>query len=327
MLSRVVRVSSQSTTRCNLVDTIRLKTCRLGHPLKSSLIEWTTTSLSHRRSSHQQRRWLAGAKAKKGSRPNPLGLEDDASDDEGVDRGNESGDDGKKSKEIVLFERSQGNLTFEGVSFVSATFCSIFFAWYVLDVVPTVNASGIEELHVSPWITGFGLAGSIIFQVGATMYPIHLISKLSLRSYSPSSSRTTTKKGNQSSSNSNNRNQKKNDELLLYLHTLPFARPATRPLVYELGDIRLNTSSYQAETIVKGGDITKFKGFIPLYKAQAFLPFPYILHINKPEDVLQHDLLFQSILHTELLSISNTAEALLPHHQRRKKSKKTKKRR
>ena len=252
-------------------------------------------------------------------RRNPLGLEDTEEEDSG------------RSNDIVLFERTTPPSFIERASFCTATVCSVFFVWYVVDFVPagrflyllpvwygsfprthlyfegtTVNSSGIPELYIHPVFPGLGIAGALIFQVGSTFYPVRNVSKLMLRQSTTSD---------------------EPDKLLYYVHTLPFVRPSVNPLEYPVGEFTLNPNSAKARKVVEHDNISTFKGHIPLYRTGTLLPF--VLNINTENDVVEPTLLLESIMRPspDKTSIVDAAPHQMIERMRRKRFRRSKKRR
>ena len=107
--------------------------------------------------------------------------------------------------EIVLYERSPGNLAIVKSGFGFSCFHSIYWVWYAVDFVPTVNAAAMTQLHVDPMIPIVGVVFAGIVQAIFTGYPLRLVSKLGWR---PASR-----------------------EFTVYTHTLPLIRPSLSPRV------------------------------------------------------------------------------------------------
>ncbi|CAB9512533.1 expressed unknown protein [Seminavis robusta] len=127
---------------------------------------------------------------------------------------------------IVLYERNpQANLSTRfglGVSYCH----TIYWCWYALDFVPTVNASPITELHIHPLWGKTMVAVALAVNIAAAAYVSRTASKIVwIRdSHDPT-------------------------PLHVYYHTLPFMFPSSQPTKYGVGEVSMNPVSQEVNDL------------------------------------------------------------------------------
>jgi hypothetical protein len=229
--------------------------------------------------------------------------------DEGFDREEDN------DEEIVLFHNpvnSSERLMRSGL--LVSTIHTLYWIWYTVDFIPTVNQAAMQALHVSPVIGYAGIALAVGIQTAFLWYPYRLISKIS---YQPT-----------------------RQKLLLYTHRIPLMRPnllpsASFPLGTKLSGnpnsqqsrrleeqgldqaasqtivdpgperttarlFKLNSASPYAIYIVNEleGDLTRYRGHLAVGPALA--PWSrYTLNISAADQVVQPALLLQALLSPE----------------------------
>jgi hypothetical protein len=200
-------------------------------------------------------------------------------------------------------------------AFLVSSLNSIYWIWYVVDFVPALNASPIENFHVDP-IYGFGGLGlSILIQSAFTLYPLSLVSKIAYRAPptanhfgSNSSDDRLTKKQKKK----NNTALQKQQEILVWKHTLPLLQTSSKPLIFPVGGITMDKTSETTRTILEdlGGNIGKFEGHLGLKKvpnknvknddgssSSSFVAkFPLVVDIRNPSEVYDSELMLHSLL-------------------------------
>jgi hypothetical protein len=211
--------------------------------------------------------------------------------------------------EIVLFHNpvnASERLMRSGL--LVSTIHTLYWIWYTVDFIPTVNQAAMQALHVSPVIGYAGIALAVGIQTAFLWYPYRLISKIS---YQPT-----------------------RQKLLLYTHRIPLMRPNLLPSAsFPLGTklprnpntqqseqgldravsqsttvdpgrtarlFKLDSASPYAIYIVNelGGDLTRYRGHLTIGPALA--PWSrYTLRIDAADQVVQPALLLQALLSPE----------------------------
>lgn len=173
--------------------------------------------------------------------------------------------------ELVLYEKSPGHLAIVKSGFGFSCFHSVYWVWYAMDFVPTVNAAAMTELHVDPMIPTVGLVFACIVQAIFTGYPLRLVSKLAWR---PASR-----------------------ELAVYTYTLPLVRPASTPSVHAVGDVRLDPASVEARRIASLGGLQIFRGMLTIGKANQWPP--YLVDVRQAQETKEPEILLELLLQPE----------------------------
>ena len=214
----------------------------------------------------------------------------------------------------LLYQRDSKRNLLPKSAFLVSSLNSIYWVWYVVDFVPALNASPIENFHVDP-IYGFGGLGlSILIQSAFTLYPLSLVSKISYRapptanhfSSNSSDDRRTKKKKNSIA-------LQKQQEILVWKHTLPLLQTSSKPLIFPVGGITMDKTSETTRTILEdlGGNIGKFEGHLGLKKvsnknmkngdgssssSSIVAKFPLVVDIRNPSEVHDSELMLHSLL-------------------------------
>ena len=188
----------------------------------------------------------------------------------------------EQESEIILYEKSPGNLAVAKSGFGFSCFHSIYWVWYAVDFVPTVNAAKMTQLHVDPMIPTVGIVFACIVQAIFTGYPLRLVSKLGWR---PASR-----------------------EFTVYTHALPLVQPASTPSVHAVGDVRLDASSVEARRIATmGSDLKSFRGMLTIGKPGQWPP--YLLDIRQSTEIAEPEILLELLLQPERLNQQDTGDA------------------
>ena len=173
--------------------------------------------------------------------------------------------------EIIFYEKEPGTLGLVKSGFVVSCFHTIYWIWYCVDFVPTVNAAAMTELHVDPMLPAIGVAFAFAIQAIFTGYPLRLVSKLGWR---PSSS-----------------------QLTIYSHSLPFMKQSSTPTVKPVGEIRLDPTSVEAQNITTMGNPQDFTGMLTIGKPGSFPP--YLVHVRDGAELKEPELLLEMLLYPE----------------------------
>ena len=176
--------------------------------------------------------------------------------------------------EVILYEKSPGQVQLVKSGFGFSCFHSLYWVWYAIDFVPTVNAAQMTELHVDPMIPTVGLVFACIVQAIFTGYPLRLVSKLAWR---PAS-----------------------QELKVYTHSLPFVRPSSSAAVSPLGDVRLDPASREAQKLATQGELQHFKGMLAVGKPGQWPPF--LVDIRQATEVKEPEIMLELLLQPERVS-------------------------
>jgi hypothetical protein len=216
----------------------------------------------------------------------------------------------------LLYQRDPKRNTLPRSAFLVSSLNSIYWVWYVVDFVPALNASPIDNFHVDP-IYGFGGLGlSILIQSAFTLYPLSLVSKIAYRApasnFSSNSDDRLTKK-------KNNTTLQKQQQILLWKHTLPLLRTSSKPLIFPVGGITMDKTSETTRTILEdlGGNIGKFEGHLGLKKvsnkkmkngdgsSSLVAKFPLVVDIRNPSEVYDSELMLHSLLSRRIKHYNN----------------------
>jgi hypothetical protein len=226
--------------------------------------------------------------------------------------------DAKQNNDNVrlLYQRDPNRNTIVKASFLMSSLNSIYWLWYVVDFVPAVNASPIDNFHIDP-IYGFGGLGlSVLIQSAFTLYPLSLVSKIGHRT-TPSSSISDLGNGIQKKRSTLQQQQ----EVLVWKHTLPLFRTSSKPQIIPLGGITLDKASDNVRVILEdlGGNIGKFEGHLGLKRvsnketkndgsnsSSLTEKFPIILDIRSPSEIHESELMLQTLLSGKFKNHSNT---------------------
>lgn len=202
----------------------------------------------------------------------------------------------------LLYQRNSNRNALPRASFLVSSLNSIYWVWYVIDFVPAVNASPIEDLHIDP-IFGFGGLGlSILIQSAFTLYPLSLVSKIAHRA-SPSTS--SLKLNSASTQKTKKSDSQKEQEILVWKHTLPFLQTSLKPLTIPLGKITMDKASDDTRKILEdlGGDLGKYEGHLGLNrvsdkenKNSYTINFPLLVEIRNSSEVYNSELMLQVLL-------------------------------
>lgn len=183
-----------------------------------------------------------------------------------------------KGPEIVLYEKTPGHLRLVRSGFGFSCFHSLYWIWYAVDFVPTVNAAQMSELHVGPVIPTIGVFFAFIVQAIFTGYPLRLVSKLSWRPVSR--------------------------EFLVYKHSLPLITPAKKASVHEVGEVRIDPASKEARHIATQGQLHNFAGMVTIGKTGQWPPF--LIDIRNPSEVREPEILLEILLEPERIDQDRT---------------------
>lgn len=137
-----------------------------------------------------------------------------------------------------------------------SSFNLLYWLWYVIDFVPAVNQSPLQDLHIEPTFGFVGLAMGAGIQVGTVMYPLNLISKMEYNH--------------------------KDDHIWISTHSIPWVSPATKKAVHGLGEIQLNTSSADTKKVLDSPG--SFRGHLALQVENSRSPLLMDLQANEIKD-------------------------------------------
>jgi len=189
-------------------------------------------------------------------------------------------DDFREEDWKILYER-EGRTLFPRGLLAFTTVHSIYWAWYVFDFVPALNASTLalesgEEIDkiplVDPMIGHVGLGLAVLMFIGAVVYPQYLVSAI--------------------------RENSSADVLRINTFQLPFVTvPTNGGAVYHKSDVNIE-NSIDAKTIIERhqGDLSKFRGHIGL--VANGLSANLLLHFtdNAAHEVKNNNQLLNSLL-------------------------------
>lgn len=184
-----------------------------------------------------------------------------------------SPDESEEEPIIWLYKRTPDRMVKPRVILGLATFHTFYWTWYVADFMPAVNQSPLEHLHIDPVVGYVGMFFSVFVNMGAALYPWSLVSGIGIRG-----------KG----------------ELCVFSHSLPTMTPATKGVVYEIGDVCMDPSTEETKKVVETleGDISSYRGSVALKAARRRLP--YLLQIEDSNEVLDPWMMLQVLVNPEL---------------------------
>ena len=200
--------------------------------------------------------------------------------------------------EVVLYKRpTKRNITILKSSFVTATFHTGYWIWYIVDFIPVVNASPMPQLHVDPLIGWTGFIFALAIQAMVMVYPKRLVSQLSLQYPSKGS------------------NKNADPRILLYTYSWWLLRPASRPTSFQIGQLTLDDSKLNNEqqTTQSRRKQQQQQPIIPFStKSQLGLKsynsaIPFLVDVKHDGDLLEPELLWQVLLVSDSV-IDNTAD-------------------
>jgi hypothetical protein len=176
----------------------------------------------------------------------------------------------QKDEEIVLYEKSPGNVMLVRSGLGFSTFHCFYWIWYIVEFVPTVNKAALEALHVDPMLPMAGLTFAFVVQTIFTGYTLQLVSKVSWRPFS--------------------------QKLNVYTHSFPFVLPSKRPEVTPVGEIRLDPASIEAQKIAVDG-WSNFKGLVTIGKPGSWPP--YLVHVQHGGEIKEPEIMLEMLLEPE----------------------------
>ena len=153
-----------------------------------------------------------------------------------------------------LYKRTPDQMFKPRIVLGLSSFHTLYWLWYVIDFIPTVNASPQEYLHIDPVVGAVGIILALFCNLGSLLYPWSLISRIGVQ-------------GNR---------------ICVFGHSLPTTAPAEKGVAYEYGEVFMDPSSHETKRILDKGEFVK--GFIALKAADRRLP--YLLQIQDTAEVL-----------------------------------------
>ena len=247
----------------------------------------------------------------------------------------ESSDEKERNdKSTILYQRDPERNKLPRASFLVSSINSIYWVWYVVDFVPAVNASPIDDFHIDP-VFGFGGLGlSLLIQTAFTFYPLSLVSKIVHRESTDATKENTM--------------QQRQREILVWKHSLPFMRLSPKPLVFPPGALTMDKASENTRIILDdhGGDIGRFEGHLGLkttskkglrntdWSSRLMVHLPLLVDIRNPSEVYDSDLMFRTFLSNRLddspkggRNVHSTTRNRDKYHQERAKNRRKKRHR
>jgi hypothetical protein len=128
---------------------------------------------------------------------------------------------------VILYERNPQAIIAPRFGLAVAYCHTLYWVWYTLDFVPTVNASPIIEFHVNPMLGKVCCVVALAINIAGAVFVPQQVSKIT---YSKA--------------------PRDDSPVHVYYHTLPFMVASTRPIKYGLGEVALNTTSDQVNQLV-----------------------------------------------------------------------------
>jgi hypothetical protein len=148
-----------------------------------------------------------------------------------------------------------------------SSFHTLYWGWYAIDFIPSVNASPLEAMHIDPVVGYVGVMLALFCNLGSLLYPWSLISSIGLQG----------------------------DKVCVFGHSLPTMVAAKKGEAYDFGDVAMDPSAQETTRILEKGEFGQ--GFISL-KAQG-RRLPYLLQIQDTAEVLDSSTLLQVLMNTK----------------------------
>jgi hypothetical protein len=138
-------------------------------------------------------------------------------------------DDDKSSNDhVTLYERNPQAIIAPRFGLGVAYCHTLYWVWYTLDFVPTVNASPIIEFHVNPMLGKVCCVVALAINIAGAVFVPQQVARIT---YSKA--------------------PRDDTPVHVYYHTLPFMVASTQPIKYGLGEVALNTTSDQVNQLVE----------------------------------------------------------------------------
>jgi len=225
-----------------------------------------------------------------------------------IDKKGKDDDNNDKTHSIsLLYQRNPNRNALPRASFLVSSLNSIYWVWYVLDFIPAVNASPINDIHINQYYGLGGLALSILIQAAFTLYPSSLVSKIAYKTSTDSTSTSTstsTSASTRINTNNTNASQQRHQqgEVLLWMHTLPLLKPSSIPLIFPLGEISMDKVSDDTHRILKelGGDLGKYQGHLSLKHGNSnnryIMNTPLLVEIRESSEIYDSQKMLEVLL-------------------------------
>jgi hypothetical protein len=135
------------------------------------------------------------------------------------------------NNDILLYERNPQAIMAPRFGLAVAYCHTLYWVWYTVDFVPTVNASPIIDFHVNPMLGKVCCVVALAINIAGAVFVPQQVSKITYHNSQKASARDDT-------------------PISVYYHTLPFMMASTQPTKYGLGEVSLNTTSDQVNHLV-----------------------------------------------------------------------------
>jgi hypothetical protein len=157
-----------------------------------------------------------------------------------------------------------------GVSIFNTTYWS----WYLLDFIPAVNNSPIEDLHIDPAVGFLGVGLGLLMNTVTILYPMSIVARLEISTPA-------------------------RDKLRVFMHDVPLIRPSLKPIEYLLGDLSLDPSSSDTKKILNklNGDLKQYRGHLGV--AIKGKRIPLLLEIREETELFKPQLLLQALINPQ----------------------------
>ena len=177
---------------------------------------------------------------------------------------------------VLLYERNPEANKLPRGGLALTYLSSIYWTWYAVDFIPTVNASPIESLHIEPWIGVVGCTFAYAVNTAACLYCKQMISKVVLQKDSAK-------------------------PVHVYRHSLPFMIAARKPLEYDFGDAYLDYNSQEVKNImdtIEMSDAQSIRGHLPLNTTGR--RWPLGMYVTDTSDIKDKESFLDTLLFSSL---------------------------
>ena len=175
---------------------------------------------------------------------------------------------------IVLYERGPDRNRLPRSGLAVSTFHTMYWIWYGIDFVPTINASDLDLIKIDPMIPVVGTLLGAVIQTVFYVYPYRLVHRLS---WNPST-----------------------NELYLWNYRVPFVTPNPKPRKFDMGTLTMDAASPDTERVLNEGGLHRYTGHLAVSLPNSWPPF--LLDIREPSDVPEPAILLEALLQPELMT-------------------------
>lgn len=175
----------------------------------------------------------------------------------------------KESSIKTIYKANPSKANFPRGLLAFSTVHTSYWAWYVLDFMPTIQSTLEDPTTVDNTIGYFGLGLSVFMSIGSMMYPKSLVNEIAI--------------------------DETNRILKVKTFTLPFVTPSS-PIEYEIGNLVIDSPNDVTKILTQyNGLMSGFSGHMALHaegkKTNLLMNFKEDSH----EEILDNELLLKTL--------------------------------